>query len=190
MADLEALLDTATQLFLRYGYKKTSMEEVARAVGISRQGLYLHFPNKEDLFRAGLRRLMDTVHATVRAALGDRESPLEDRLVAALSAYNGHALGHSMGAHLDELLEASRALMGNAVDAMEASVVDELARALKAGGIAANWKEAGLSVKQLAENLQLSAGGIKRRVQTADAFRDRIRVAVRLVVQGHASSQR
>ena len=190
MADLPALLDTATQLFLRYGYKKTSMEEVARAVGLSRQGLYLHFPNKEDLFRAGLRRLMDSIRAAVHAALSDAEASLEDRLVAALSAYNGHALGHSMGPHMDELLEASRALMGNAVDQLEASVVEQLARTLKAGGIAANWRDAGLSLKELAENLQLSAEGIKHRVQTAEAFRDRVRVAVRLVVQGHASRQR
>jgi AcrR family transcriptional regulator len=46
------LLDASLSAFLRYGFRKTSMEEVARASHISRQGLYLHFQTKEDLFRA------------------------------------------------------------------------------------------------------------------------------------------
>jgi len=33
------LLDVALATFLRFGFRKTSMEEVARAAGLSRQGL-------------------------------------------------------------------------------------------------------------------------------------------------------
>ena len=40
------LLEAALGVFLRYGYKKTSMDEVARAADLSRQGLYLHFATK------------------------------------------------------------------------------------------------------------------------------------------------
>ena len=31
----------------RYGFKKTSMDDVAQAAGVSRQGLYLYFDTKE-----------------------------------------------------------------------------------------------------------------------------------------------
>jgi len=34
----EAILVAATAIFLRYGFKKTSMDDVARAAGVSRQG--------------------------------------------------------------------------------------------------------------------------------------------------------
>ncbi|CDX58011.1 hypothetical protein MPL3365_290048 [Mesorhizobium plurifarium] len=42
-----AIVDTATGVFLQYGFKKTTMEDIARTVGISRQALYLDFPTKE-----------------------------------------------------------------------------------------------------------------------------------------------
>ncbi len=38
-----AVLEAAVGVFARYGYRKTSMDEVARAAGVSRQGLYLQF---------------------------------------------------------------------------------------------------------------------------------------------------
>jgi AcrR family transcriptional regulator len=44
-----ALLDAALAVFSRYGYQKTSMDEVARSAQLSRQGLYLHFATKEEL---------------------------------------------------------------------------------------------------------------------------------------------
>jgi AcrR family transcriptional regulator len=46
-----ALLDAAIGVFARFGYRKTSMDDIARAAGVSRQGLYLLFSNKEELFR-------------------------------------------------------------------------------------------------------------------------------------------
>jgi AcrR family transcriptional regulator len=46
----QQVLDSATRLFLQYGFKKTTMSDVARAVGISKGALYLHFDNKEAIF--------------------------------------------------------------------------------------------------------------------------------------------
>jgi AcrR family transcriptional regulator len=46
------LLDAALGVFSRFGYRKTSMDEVARMADFSRQGLYFYYAAKEDLFRA------------------------------------------------------------------------------------------------------------------------------------------
>src|SRR2546427_1822516 len=54
----EAILVAATAIFLRYGFKKTSMDDVARAAGVSRQGLYLYFDTKDFLFREALQYLV------------------------------------------------------------------------------------------------------------------------------------
>ena len=54
------LLEAALSVFLRYGFRKTSMDEVARAAHISRQGLYLHFSSKEELFRATVKHLLSS----------------------------------------------------------------------------------------------------------------------------------
>ena len=66
-----AIVAAAAGVFLRYGFKKTSMDDLARAAGLSRQGLYLHFPTKETLFKEAVLQLIATTRATSRAALAD-----------------------------------------------------------------------------------------------------------------------
>jgi AcrR family transcriptional regulator len=46
----QQVLDEASRLFLHYGFKKTTMDEIARMVGISKGALYLHFESKEAIF--------------------------------------------------------------------------------------------------------------------------------------------
>ncbi len=45
----EQLLTKAVQLFLKYGYEKTSMRDLAKAVGIKAPGIYYHFKSKKDI---------------------------------------------------------------------------------------------------------------------------------------------
>ncbi len=45
----EQLLSKAVQLFLKYGYEKTSMRDLAKAVGIQAPGIYYHFKSKKDI---------------------------------------------------------------------------------------------------------------------------------------------
>jgi AcrR family transcriptional regulator len=47
-----AALDTAARLFAEHGYAGVSLQDVADALGISRQGLYYYFPRKENLLEA------------------------------------------------------------------------------------------------------------------------------------------
>ncbi len=46
-----ALLDAAMSLFIRYGYDKTTVEEIAKKAGISKGAVYLNFKSKEDLMK-------------------------------------------------------------------------------------------------------------------------------------------
>ncbi|MBW2292054.1 MAG: TetR/AcrR family transcriptional regulator [Deltaproteobacteria bacterium] len=46
----DAILEAARGRFLRFGPRKTTMDEVARAAGCSRTTLYAHFRNMEDLY--------------------------------------------------------------------------------------------------------------------------------------------
>src|SRR5258708_28156922 len=82
----EAILMAATPIFLRYGFKKTSMDDVARAAGVSRQGLYLYFDTKDLLFREALQHLMSHLISAARAAAEDRNLSLRDRLLGAFEA--------------------------------------------------------------------------------------------------------
>jgi len=44
------ILHGATELFLRYGYSKTSLDEIAQKAGFGKATIYHYFPNKEDIF--------------------------------------------------------------------------------------------------------------------------------------------
>jgi AcrR family transcriptional regulator len=46
----DAILEAARRRFLRFGPRKTTMDEVAREAGCSRTTLYAHFRNKSDLY--------------------------------------------------------------------------------------------------------------------------------------------
>ncbi len=50
----EGILDRAATLFARRGFTKTSVQDVADAVGLSKAGLLHHFPSKEALFEAAM----------------------------------------------------------------------------------------------------------------------------------------
>jgi AcrR family transcriptional regulator len=47
----DAVLSAARNTFLRYGYKRVTMKDIAEAGGISRPALYLIFKSKEDIFK-------------------------------------------------------------------------------------------------------------------------------------------
>ena len=52
----DEILDVALTLFAEQGYDRTSVREIARAVGLSQAGLLHYFANKEELFAEVLRR--------------------------------------------------------------------------------------------------------------------------------------
>lgn len=52
----DAILEAARRRFLRFGPRKTTVDEVAREAGCSRTTLYAHFRNKEDLYRSLLEQ--------------------------------------------------------------------------------------------------------------------------------------
>jgi len=46
------ILDASYNVFAAYGFKRTSMDDIAKEAGISRPALYQNFANKNDIFRA------------------------------------------------------------------------------------------------------------------------------------------
>lgn len=55
-ANANQILDAALQLLQRWGYKKTTLDDIARQAGISKGTVYLHWKTREALFDALLLR--------------------------------------------------------------------------------------------------------------------------------------
>ena len=172
------VLEAALGAFLRYGFRKTSMEEVARAAQLSRQGLYLHFPTKEDLFRAALKHALDTGFAAATNALLD-DAELEPRLVAAIDAWVGRFVGLD-AACVADLYEASATLGGPLLAEYEAAFVAALSKALRGAGLVAAYKSASVNARQLAETLNATVRGLKHSVTSREEFMEQLTVAVRV----------
>jgi len=176
-----AILDAATSVFSRYGFKKTSMDDVARAAGLSRQGLYLHFATKEALFQAALLHFVETLRAAGRAALAREALGVEERLVTMFEAVHAGLIGTPGEEHMSELLEVAGGLMPSLVADFNAGVIADVARTLRVSGVAASWKGEAFSAKSLAENLCATSEGTKHQVTTQAEYRERMRLAVKMV---------
>lgn len=175
----DALLRTAIGVFARFGYRKTSMDEIARAAGLSRQALYLRFGSKEELFRAMVTHLLESSLRGATAALTDDARPIRERLVRGFDEWVGWYIDMVHGPGVSELLAASAALVQPVIDEHEAAFQRELVKAIRGSGLAAAHKPSGVSARQLAQTLQVLARGLKPTVSTRAAFTEGIDQAVR-----------
>ena len=64
--DTESLLEVAVDVFTTRGYDGTSMEDLARASGLSKSSLYHHIEGKEQLLRLALERAVEPLFAVTR----------------------------------------------------------------------------------------------------------------------------
>ncbi|WP_245707383.1 TetR/AcrR family transcriptional regulator [Pseudonocardia oroxyli] len=147
--------------FAHFGYRKSSMDEVARAAGISRPGLYLLFSSKRELFReAALWALDRDLGAAERALAGD-----PPQIVEAFDHWAGRYIGR--GRDLTAVVGDHPELLGAAADAASARFAALLTAAL--------------GDPDRAQTLISVSVGLKHQVETRADYRARLTVAVRLL---------
>ncbi|MDP9082842.1 MAG: TetR/AcrR family transcriptional regulator [Pseudomonadota bacterium] len=173
------LLDAAGGVFARYGYRKASMDEVARAAGVSRQGLYLQFANKEELFKESLVRWLSKQLQAAASALSQPGASLESRLVAACDAWCGRFVG-ALGSDAADLMCASTSLAGATLALYEARFELALTQAIAGSPLADFCTAAGLSAADLAAALHATARGLKQSSASRHAFAEGMTVTARM----------
>ena len=75
--DPSAALTEAVNLFASKGYSETSMEDIVKATGVSRYGLYGTFGNKRELFEQALDRYSETMGKQAFLRLLEPDASLE-----------------------------------------------------------------------------------------------------------------
>jgi TetR/AcrR family acrAB operon transcriptional repressor len=83
----EALLDAAEWLFAQRGVSRTSLQDIAKAAGLTRGAVYWHFKDKTELFNAMMARTtlpMEDSLASVGQA--EQDEPLAELQRSALDA--------------------------------------------------------------------------------------------------------
>jgi AcrR family transcriptional regulator len=92
--DLERLLLVAAQTFTERGYDGTSMEDLARKLGITKSAIYHHVSGKDELLRLATNRALDGL-SSVLAETASRDGRAIDRLE--------HVVRRSVEVLVDEL---------------------------------------------------------------------------------------
>ncbi len=124
----ETILDAAFHAFAAYGFRRATMEDIARRAGLSRTALYLHFRNKEDIFRSLAARYFDEAIRDMQAALDRPGQAPVDALRAAFAAKDGKFMDVVLGTpHGRELLEAGFSLSADLAEAGDARQGEVLA---------------------------------------------------------------
>jgi AcrR family transcriptional regulator len=174
-----AVLDAAVGVFARYGYRKASMDEVARAAGVSRQGLYLQFVNKEELFRKAVEHSLNSQLNAAVAALSRRQDSLELRLIAACDAWSGRFVG-SLGLDAADRMCASTSLAGATLTHYETQFELAVTRAIADSPLDGFCTTAGLCPAELARALHATARGLKQSSASREEFVKSMTVAARM----------
>ncbi|QZE25884.1 TetR/AcrR family transcriptional regulator [Brevibacterium casei] len=65
--DRETLINKATEVFVSRGYDGTSMDTVARELGITKSAIYHHVKSKEELLRLAINRGTDALASAVES---------------------------------------------------------------------------------------------------------------------------
>ena len=75
----EEVIKAAKELFSQYGYKKVSMDEIARKSKVTKKTIYTYFKDKNDLFKY---LLMQEIEEMKKQAdkISQKDIPFEDKL--------------------------------------------------------------------------------------------------------------
>ncbi|MEO3388880.1 helix-turn-helix domain-containing protein [Mesorhizobium sp. CAU 1741] len=120
------ILDAATRLYLAYGARRTSMDDIAIEAGMAKGSLYLSFKSKEELFHALIEHLLRQWLASARSHMAKATSTTET-LVAYLDVAVGEParlLGSTP--HAVDLLEAKGRLAGELLSNYRRDVAHDL----------------------------------------------------------------
>lgn len=82
------ILQRARAIFIRHGYRKTTIEDIGRACGLGKAALYHYFSGKEDIFAEVVRTEGEKVLAQIRAAVREAGDPKAQLTAMITTSFN------------------------------------------------------------------------------------------------------
>lgn len=154
------IVDVACKIFTRYGYKKTTMEEIAEATRKGKSSIYYYFPSKEDIFKAVVEKEAAELKERLDKTIHTGEPPI-DKLKAYIlfRLHHVRTLGNFYAAlkedslsHMDFILEIRKRF-----DQEELQVVREiLEEGLRDGSFQINSSKIGaIAIATMMKGLEL-----------------------------------
>ena len=80
MSQLENIISKSGELFLRYGVKNLTMDEIAKQLGMSKKTIYQYVTNKSDLVQKVMQAHLDREDAFMKEVKKNSKNSLEENL--------------------------------------------------------------------------------------------------------------
>ncbi len=173
-AKSEQATAAAADVFVRYGFARTTMGDIARRAAMSRPALYLVFPDKDAAFAAAVRRLNTAQLDSIRARV-DALPTLREKLLHACQTWGAH--GFDLTAiHPDarDLFDVGRPAVREMYAEFEAFLVELTRSALAASPLR-------IEPGSLARTMTYAMRGFKDTALDADDMRGLIATEVEVV---------
>ena len=71
------IVDCAKTVFGKFGYRKTTMDEIGLAARKGKTALYYYFKNKEDVFRAVVEKEAEELSTSIYNAIASKSDPID-----------------------------------------------------------------------------------------------------------------
>ncbi|MDI4644137.1 TetR/AcrR family transcriptional regulator [Cohnella hashimotonis] len=121
------VLEAASRSFAAFGYKATTMDQVAKAAGVGKGTIYTFFANKEELFEQIVKDLIAELKAVAERTL-DPALPFSDNLLGILQQVLAYRDRHGLVVKLSqEVKEFGTPMAKGGLEAVERSIVDYIA---------------------------------------------------------------
>jgi len=70
------IVDQSIQLFLQYGYKSVTMDDIAKHMGVSKKTIYIHFPTKDELVEQSAVNHLDGIIKKINVISKQSKDPI------------------------------------------------------------------------------------------------------------------
>lgn len=170
----DKIIASAIDVFVRYGYARTTMVDIAEAADLTRPTLYAAFPDKESIFSAVVETMVADKITEIRQRL-EQHRTLESKLRFACDAWAAEGYDfvrrHPDAADMFDLGFKSVCTAYEGFAEVLAGILDEPARRSRLK----------LSPADIARTIVFAMKGFKDTAATGDEIREMIRIHSTLV---------
>ncbi|HNQ68632.1 MAG TPA: TetR/AcrR family transcriptional regulator [Bacteroidales bacterium] len=73
----ESIINAASIAFSKYGYKKTTLDDIAAFTNVSKTGMYYYFKNKEEVFNAVIKKEAAKMQEYLTEVINQENTPID-----------------------------------------------------------------------------------------------------------------
>ena len=176
----EKVIETAREIFMRYGFRRVTMGDIAEAAKMSRPALYLVFPSKEEILAAVVNGVFRAMLDEIREGVQSIDAA-EERLKFAFEVWSVRPFEMVKSSpDAKDFLESSYEFAGQATAAAFAEFESIVAEILKPQ--INSRSSVKLSAVQIARILTSAVYGFKNTAADADELRRLINGLIAMIL--------